>query len=1075
MSYCYVSSVRHCRGREGELGNNFTVRCPGRPALAAAPGHRSPEEPVHVTNPFHSLLRRSHRCAALLLLLAVALFDVGSAWAQSQTAVARSARFSGNINFVATGGSFRTQPNTVDGCAIGSSSTATLAGIPAGTTIVAAYLYWGASTTGGATPAIDTTVTFNGSGVTAARSFTAVFNNGGTLLPYFGAVADVTTRITGNGAYSVAGLTVNNGAPHCAVQGVTAGWGLIVVYASPTERLRAINIFDGLQFFRGNALTLTPDGFRVPPANIDGRVAVVTLEGDPGNSGPLDGFSESLRFNGTLLDDGLVPADSDPAFQQFDGTVNSQAVVTAYGVDVDTYDVSTLLSPGQQSATTVYSSGGDLVLLLAQVVSATSEPRVDLRITKTAATPFVVGSNASYTLSVTNGTSGGNEREDNVITVTDVLPIGLTYVSGTGSGWTCGASGQTVTCTRAPVLNPGATAPPLTLTVAVGAAAFPSVDNTGTVTSASFDFDTANNSSTVTTAILRPDLSTSTKTVIDPNGGEVDPGDVLRYTITLVETGGAAATGVDVLDDLPANTAGFTLLGVPAGATNNSTPTGGANDAGLLDLRNITVPAGGSVEVVFEVTVIATTSVGATIDNAATVTQPNGPGATPAAPTLVVSPSRVPSSGLKPLYLRRPAAGTLNLSRIPAPAGETFEAIPGSGTRTWTLAPPLQQPLSIAAGGIPVRLHLSRTGGGGGSRTLVVTLANAASGFSSSVTQTATITTSTTTPTLVTFVMPNAVARTFPAGSLLTLTVQQTAPTGATSQTRVHPFGAGTGIARFSRVELNATTVINVASVQAFNAAFPGGAVAATYAPGANLWVRASITDPFGSFDITAANVTIVDSAGTTRVSAQAMTQVADDGVATRIYEFPYTVPAAGTVGGWSLRVVGVEGTEGLVTDTGVGPLQIAIPPPQLRVRKTSEVLSDPFNGSINARRIPGAIVRYSVTVTNTGPGTVDADSLAITDILPADTELLVSGSPGPAVEFIQGSPASGLTFAPATGLAWSNQPSGGAPWSYVPVPGPDGFDAAVRGVRITPSGAMSASSGGGDPSFTVRFRVRVR
>jgi hypothetical protein len=44
-----------------------------------------------------------------------------------------------------------------------------------------------------------------------------------------------------------------------------------------------------------------------------------------------------------------------------------------------------------------------------------------------------------------------------------------------------------------------------------------------------------------------------------------------------------------------------------------------------------------------------------------------------------------------------------------------------------------------------------------------------------------------------------------------------------------------------------------------------------------------------------------------------------------------------------------------------------------------------------------------------------------------------------------------------------------------VPVPGPDGFDAAVRGVRITPSGAMSASSGGGDPSFTVRFRVRVR
>jgi uncharacterized repeat protein (TIGR01451 family) len=136
-----------------------------------------------------------------------------------------------------------------------------------------------------------------------------------------------------------------------------------------------------------------------------------------------------------------------------------------------------------------------------------------------------------------------------------------------------------------------------------------------------------------------------------------------------------------------------------------------------------------------------------------------------------------------------------------------------------------------------------------------------------------------------------------------------------------------------------------------------------------------------------------------------------------------------------------IQGTEGLVTDTDVAALPVVIAPPQLRVPKTSEVLSDPFNGSVNARRISGAIVRYSVTLSNTGPGTVDADSLAITDILPADTELLVIG----------------------------------APWSDVPLPRPGGFDPALRGQRITPSGAMSASSGGGARSFTVRFRVRVR
>jgi acyl carrier protein len=79
-----------------------------------------------------------------------------------------------------------------------------------------------------------------------------------------------------------------------------------VIYQGTNERLRALNIFDGLQFFRGSSLTLTPDGFRTPATGIDGRVAVISWEGDPNNSEPLYGFSESLRFNGSLIDDGLV-------------------------------------------------------------------------------------------------------------------------------------------------------------------------------------------------------------------------------------------------------------------------------------------------------------------------------------------------------------------------------------------------------------------------------------------------------------------------------------------------------------------------------------------------------------------------------------------------------------------------------------------------------------------------------------------------------------------------------------------------------------------------------------------------
>ena len=121
---------------------------------------------------------------------------------------------------------------------------------------------------------------------------------------------------------------------------------MIAIYGSANERLRAVNVFDGLQFFRGNALTLNPDGFRIPPTNFDGRMAIVAWEGDPGNSTPLDGFSEALRFNGTTVDDGIVVAGSDPTIQPYDGTVNTSGVATSYGVDVDTFNVTALLAPG---------------------------------------------------------------------------------------------------------------------------------------------------------------------------------------------------------------------------------------------------------------------------------------------------------------------------------------------------------------------------------------------------------------------------------------------------------------------------------------------------------------------------------------------------------------------------------------------------------------------------------------------------------------------------------------------------------------------------------------------------------
>src|SRR3546814_9946189 len=102
------------------------------------------------------------------------------------------------------------------------------------------------------------------------------------------------------------------------------------------------------------------------------------------------------------------------------------------------------------------------------------------------------------------------------------------FVSGTGSGWTCGAVDQTVTCNNsAPGIAIGADLPTLTLTVAVVGSAAASLDNTAAVSHPMFDGTGGNQAATDTVAILRSNLSTSTKSVVDLGGGDAEVGDVL--------------------------------------------------------------------------------------------------------------------------------------------------------------------------------------------------------------------------------------------------------------------------------------------------------------------------------------------------------------------------------------------------------------------------------------------------------------------------------------------------------------------------------------------------------------------
>ncbi|MEO0997585.1 MAG: hypothetical protein AAFX58_08705, partial [Pseudomonadota bacterium] len=588
--------------------------------------------------------RRGRTAQRFGALLGAALLWLAPA-ANAETPITLLDRYVGNTSYAATGGSFRTAPNTGNACALSPASTATLSGIPATATIRAVYLYWV-----GSGAAVDGQVALNGATVTASRTDTATFPFGGTNYQFFSGFAEISAQnvVNGNGSYTLSALNVTNSGAYCNVQVVVAGWALYVVYDDPASPLHAVNVFDGFQLFRGSAISLTASGFRIPPNFVSGRFTFAHYEGDPQNSQPASGFAEALSLNGTALDDGIVPPASSPLQQPYDGTVNGQGIANSHGVDVDTYDVTALLSPGDTSATVTMSAGGDLVLSTGMIIAVNTEPVVDLGITATHVDTFVPGQTGELLLNVDNA---GPEPDANDIDVTLTLPAGLSYDSVSGGNWVCTAGGGTVVCTHPGPLAAGAALPELAVTLAVAAGARGALAVDAAVSTASLDTNSSNDQTSDTINVVTSNLSGSAKTVTDPNGGDADPLDVLRYTIRLNESGGIAATGVRVTDDIPLNIESFTIVSLPSGASDNSSATAGAFGNGFVDIGNVSVAAGGSVDIVVDMVIAAATAPGQIVSNSAVIDNPPGIGTTVAAPDVVVSASAATASGIKTLYL----------------------------------------------------------------------------------------------------------------------------------------------------------------------------------------------------------------------------------------------------------------------------------------------------------------------------------------------------------------------------------------------------------------------------------------
>lgn len=292
--------------------------------------------------------------------IATIIDDPGDIPIQANVPLTLFDEFNGYYDYAVTGDSFRN--STANECSIIGATTGTTltTAIPAGATIEKAYLFWAHSS---ASP--DESVTFEGQTVNADIIRSSSFN-GGNL---YGMTSDVTSIIQGipnlsTNTFDFSNLTIDNGEPYCSSTVVLGGWSLMIFYTAPSLPAVSINLYNGFdgQQFNSNSYTLS--GFFAIGAS-GSKTTILSWEGDQGlannesltvttglgtftlsGDGDNNGVTVNNPFNSTVFDDTAVP------------NVNR----TTLGLDLDTYNISGFIGPGESTVTTNVNVGQDFVI-----------------------------------------------------------------------------------------------------------------------------------------------------------------------------------------------------------------------------------------------------------------------------------------------------------------------------------------------------------------------------------------------------------------------------------------------------------------------------------------------------------------------------------------------------------------------------------------------------------------------------------------------------------------------------------------------------------------------------------------
>jgi uncharacterized repeat protein (TIGR01451 family) len=163
------------------------------------------------------------------------------------------------------------------------------------------------------------------------------------------------------------------------------------------------------------------------------------------------------------------------------------------------------------------------------------------------------------------------------------------------------------------------------------------------------------------------------------------------------------------------------------------------------------------------------------------------------------------------------------------------------------------------------------------------------------------------------------------------------------------------------------------------------------------------------------------------------------------------------TAGAESPAVVDVVFADAARDATETADDQYFVQTAALSVAKTSTVVSDPFNGGTNPKSIPGAVMEYGITLTNTGA--VSATVVTITDPIPTNTTF-ATGTYNAGASNVSITVGATTTFCVAE--------AGGTDSNA------DGCVRTAGGVLTVGSPALATVATGAGNAVTVRFRVTI-